>query len=1816
MSDRRIGRALNRADSAEPSPARRRNSKPNVSAQRAKSQLSNEVETRALAKAKAVPKRQALKPAVPKQVKATTAKAAVARVSKDALSDPSLNLPGNPETGGSSNEPLSLTGGSSNEPLFPEDQVTRVTQIDPPIVATFEDESSHAGYSELANAYSVELGHSVQSPAHVEVENDRLKAMLREQSILGASSSRVVGSVVQVSAPPTLGNDSLVAPTRDEGYSRGLSDPAIGDGKSALAEPPTREGFQTPLSTLAEGVASPPVGITGSKFPRSTPEGGVASPPEGTAGSQIGSGSSPDSFEKVEDVSTLSRRIAERDVEIERLSLQLTALERMHEIASAQVTAQRDEVQRAETRAQQADQDVATARESGVQAEASAAYYEHTATFTQTQLLERGEAFNLATAELKERNTRINSLKFEARSAQSKLAQAEARAGELEIDNADFAEDVRRRERQSTKVELERNRLRDELVASQQRVQRFLDEPNSVPVADLEHSITELRQRNEVQEAKLQGLSREYDYARDLAHNTLGRYEQEIAEETSTAKALRFAAEEHEESLASLREEMRSRNHTLSEEVNAERDQQMADFEDVKASLDEYMTIAHQGHNRIADINLQVHELEESVAAFNREGIKAEQRLERVESELSESTAAGRDHEATASRFARMFTDLSERHNARGQDSASELAITQLRAELADTHSKMSEVTNSTNAEVNRRVQERLAAYEAFAAENVVNAMTPVPNPVGALFTSEEEEEDGEWDEDDYDDADPYADYDYDAIASGHPVPVQTYPLQTYGAGELLPVPPLPGLEPPGVSLPAISPGMVNPDAEAKPAAPPKEAPPGYQPPPPGGPAPPAGGQAPPHPDTSTRDLYMELVASQERMARANTEAMIEAVKASNQAHVETAQVHSRARLEEAEAARASKRTQWPKEYKAPAFDRVPVFSDPKKGSMTAIYYFRKLWWPKLADTIRQSFPLFGEEWIDRTSAKNEQRWKKYHLANNEFHNDLVSTRDTKHAEISKLAGEYLADLSIAQDKKVATTHLPRDTFYPSFAMVEPADELAIVSEIDGDSPEQTIDDLLDIEDLHVVKDIPEDVLQRRIVEWAVRASLFKHIFESGYDSDLPHLKSLFRMENTLRAHGTSADMLFHIMACLCPGGHETSLKWPKQLDSLEQLPGETTLEFFNRWDTCLSWINEFGYTKNSVTHSVSTIKTVMKLPVANLPADKRTLWDDHKLPRLNTDLWVDSTDEAWDKVINLVKIAREFVTTYTCNTVRPKANPKDPNPPKIKAKANLGDGNPAAKTGQGGGKGGKGGGKDPPLTKSSPGKGKGKDSKPKGKAKGKGGGKGGGKGKPPDGTAQQFQLARWLPSTAPAPTLEGPRKLRPPIEGTSVEGGKRQVDLLEGLSLCFGWHGTGKDGASGQKKGCKFGAACAYRHSQPDQGSCVVCNTAGHKKADCEYCGGGKFKGPDYPPAGMKFEHVISQTGWEGWDAETAASETEASKAKSEADAAALVAAAKSPAPKTKATAKQKAKEADAKAKHTTRAMLTMDDAALHQILAQRAAFGWTGVRYDPNGIGAGMSLPPTVQALVQPGTQPAPPPQSVPHGYAASGNPAQTLTMDDVRSQSSQMTTHYQVPSTVPVLAHVAQPKPTLKGSVNSVYKLLRKPGGNVARAMRADVKSEIVDHIPEGAVCNDSAATDFFRNPKSGEDVSQYPTMQMSGANGQVSQVPVDPHRDLIVEGEQLLPALRAAQLGVSSSIYVQGYPRPWIDDLAPEDAKFIADYLDSKGYRKGMVKHFLSYVTEEYADSVRQKLHRAEGRLAAANAADGGTFATCFPDSSGK
>ena len=220
MSDRRIGRALNRADSAEPSPARRRNSKPNVSAQRAKSQLSNEVETRALAKAKAVPKRQALKPAVPKQVKATTVKAAVARVSKDALSDPSLNLPGNPETGGSSNEPLSLTGGSSNEPLFPEDQVTRVTQIDPPIVATFEDESSPAGYSELANAYSVELGHSVQSPAHVEVENDRLKTMLREQSILGASSSRVVGSVVQVSAPPTLGNDSLVAPTRDEGYSR------------------------------------------------------------------------------------------------------------------------------------------------------------------------------------------------------------------------------------------------------------------------------------------------------------------------------------------------------------------------------------------------------------------------------------------------------------------------------------------------------------------------------------------------------------------------------------------------------------------------------------------------------------------------------------------------------------------------------------------------------------------------------------------------------------------------------------------------------------------------------------------------------------------------------------------------------------------------------------------------------------------------------------------------------------------------------------------------------------------------------------------------------------------------------------------------------------------------------------------------------------------------------------------------------------------------------------------------------------------------------------------------------------------------------------------------------------------------------------------------------------------------------------------------------------------------------------------------------------------------------------------------------------
>ena len=874
------------------------------------------------------------------------------------------------------------------------------------------------------------------------------------------------------------------------------------------------------------------------------------------------------------------------------------------------------------------------------------------------------------------------------------------------------------------------------------------------------------------------------------------------------------------------------------------------------------------------------------------------------------------------------------------------------------------------------------------------------------------------------------------------------------------------------------------------------------------------------------------------------------------------------------------KRIQLPRDVKQPGFQGLPAYEDPKKGSLSSVYYFREIWGNKAKQNAARAFIADGEQWGNEVFAKVVARWHKYVRANNLYHEDLETKRGQTMDSLSQLpGGGWFATQAVMHEERAARTHLAKDKYYPSKDMEVYNSQLATTTTDSGVSFNK------------VGVELTEVIVGLRMVENGARDK-FLPWFTKVYHEDLPDLKAIF---GEPYPEGTMADMLFHVLTKACPGGHDIASKWPKQLGTLEQWQGESTAEFLIRWEISCGWIDDFGYIKQEVTPSVNLLLAAMSHPVNSMAADRRTLWNDTVVVGLGVKKWNGSSVDDWDKVFNLLKKSKDFISDYGVNVVPKSSAPKAAQEAKASAKALQGNANPAskgpgkasAKPGPGGGKGGGQGGKN-------------SDAEPKGKG-GKGG-KGAGKGK--KGKGPNFVLAKWIPTSSPPPKLADDRSLRPPRKGTPVRGGQRELDLIMDIPVCFGWHGKGRKGATAEKF-CQYGAACAYRHTAAGPGHCHVCNRHGHTEDKCDRPGGGAFEGPEFPPEGMPACLPVNAMAQQGEVTPAAPAEAQANAETPKAKAAAAKAAAsKAKAP----SAKAKAAQAKAEERRYASRIVDMDDATFATIASQRG-YSATRSAYDAwhptldatappsamigHGIPAGY-LPPTAAVLRPGGSMP----------LAQLGANMPTLVRQDVPSPPSQDDTRSQASASTVVYV-TEKASPSRKEKVDTVMKALQagpkaepKKGMIATVAVALNAGGDNDDQIPEGSWAFDSAANEVFRNKREQEDTRSLQRIEMAGANNQTSMVEVDAHRDLIVEGEQLLPATRLARKGVTSGIFLQGYQRPWVDHLSQEDVDEIVRILERSSYRRAMIRNNLPYVTPEHGMHLIEALHRAEGRMAVA------------------
>ena len=442
---------------------------------------------------------------------------------------------------------------------------------------------------------------------------------------------------------------------------------------------------------------------------------------------------------------------------------------------------------------------------------------------------------------------------------------------------------------------------------------------------------------------------------------------------------------------------------------------------------------------------------------------------------------------------------------------------------------------------------------------------------------------------------------------------------------------------------------------------------------------------------------------------------------------------------------------------------------------------------------------------------------------------------------------------------------------------------------------------------------------------------------------------------------------------------------------------------------------------------------------------------------------------------------------------------------------------------------------------------------------------------------------------------------LRAPRQGTSAAGGKRELDKLN-IRKCLKWHEDGE---------CKYGAACGWLHSIAEKGHCTFCNTTRHEEKFCMRPGGPKFPGPTLPAKGAPIELPAGKKGAK--KALTAAmghsntssdptSTTTSPKPPDQADKGsppatdAPVDDAKAAAKKAKKQkkaeankAKQEAKDAagrawDAMPSHAQQALIASSPFSVgHMVYTQQPASPQQPQTPSPQQTTAQMmaasiaSNHPTAQ-------------------LGASLPP--TLQFDDSISQAPTVL----APQAAPMVhANAAMTQEQLrKVGVDTLMQSMMKkatPSGRVAIANRASHDGD--DYIAPGSYAWDTAASEVFRNAKVTEDTSKYKTTSMSGVNDVSSKVPVDLHEDIIVKGEQLLPATRMALSGVASTSILQGIRGPLIGDLLPEDVEAIVAVYEKRGHNRAKIRNNLPYVDSEVGDKYIDALHKAEGRIAIAD-----------------
>ena len=858
---------------------------------------------------------------------------------------------------------------------------------------------------------------------------------------------------------------------------------------------------------------------------------------------------------------------------------------------------------------------------------------------------------------------------------------------------------------------------------------------------------------------------------------------------------------------------------------------------------------------------------------------------------------------------------------------------------------------------------------------------------------------------------------------------------------------------------------------------------------------------------------------------------------------------------DEARELKQLERPRHPSEVKPREFKSLPKYESPGAGVQAELYYFEEVWLPLVVREIHNVYSYEGPVYTDKLVHDVMGKWNEYLKANIAHHKGLQAKRIENKAKLVEWGLGGVAAEAAERQAAEDPDDKPVDGFYPrTWSNVRSA-RMGDLYRDDASGFQVSS---------YVLARIETEIYDY----WAPG-------FKEKYKPDEPKLKAIFGND---RPFGSFGDMLFHKLVKLCPGYINMDIEWPQKLETAQQSVGETTLEFFDRYKAMRRRCLDLGFKFTSVQPSYALVLRVMKQPVATMTKTRQDIWDKDKVRDRFIQQRIGSDAPAWDEFDSFVEEAVKFVTDFDANVVKAKA--------KAEAKTK-----------------GLAAGKADPKSKDGP---KGKTSGGKSPKDGKGGG-------PKDGAAMpKFVLAKWLPKSAEPPKLAGGRKLRPPRETTSVVGGKRELDLIDGVNECFGWHGTDKD-RNKKEKFCQYGAACGWKHTTPEKGRCWVCHAADCSKANCPRPGGDKFEGPMFPPSGYLFE--IDPSDAVAIKAMKAIAKDGKPDPKRKGK--------KGPKDKTKPEIPKKG-EAKRERNAFVTSVMKMNDDVLRQHALDRGVFPELSAYVAPATAPAVVPQPPQV-APQQPQAAPsqvggnvhavaddsASLASTVLHqGYTAGMSLPPTMQAVPevpvpVYAAQQQAVISAQQPATAPTIQQAPakksakQARANLNAMLANGQKVLQpqepyKPGARVAIALASTVEGD--DVIPDGAWVFDPAASECFRNREDGEDTSGYDTCKMGGANAHECTVPVDPRRDLIVEGEQLLPGGRMAARNVVTSIFLQGHKRAFIDRLSKEDAAAILRILEKGKYKRALLRNHLSYVDQETGRTYAEDLRVAEGRVA--------------------